>query len=316
MMPLLRPGEDLDQYRLLELVASGGMASVFRAIDTNTGSVVAIKLPHPEAECDVVFYDRFAREAQIGQEMDHPGVLKVFHYENRSRVYMVTEWVEGRLLRAILAEEGRLNPSRAIGIALSICEVLDYLHEHGVVHRDLKPENIMVGPRDQVKLIDFGIAGRAGSRRLTFGKLSNLMGTVDYISPEQVRGKRSDARADIYALGVILYEMLTGQVPFRAENPLAALNARLMTDPIPPRDANPSLSPQLEQILYSALERDPNQRYANVGEFAYFLRRPSAVSLSPRPAPQRVTKRLLLYSALAALPASIFALLLLVAARQ
>ena len=315
MMPALQPGEDLDQYRLLELIARGGMASVFRAIDTETGQLVAIKVPHPEAECDVVFYDRFAREAQIGQEMDHPAVLKVFRYENHSRVYTVTEWVEGRLLRTILAEEGRLDPARAIAITLAIADALDYLHAHGIVHRDLKPENIMVGRLDQVKLIDFGIAARAGSRRLTFGKLSSVMGTADYISPEQVRGRRGDSRSDIYALGVILYEMLTGALPFPGDSPLEVMNARLKTNPIAPRHINPGISPQLEEILYRVLERDPSQRCPSAAEFAHYLRRPSGVPLLPRSS-QGAAQRFLVYSALAAIPASIFALLLFVAAHQ
>ncbi|PYT20408.1 MAG: serine/threonine protein kinase, partial [Acidobacteria bacterium] len=132
--------------------------------------------------------------------------MKVFGDENRSRVYMVMEWLEGRLLRHIMREQGKLPQERAIRIAIAICDVLDYIHRHGVVHRDLKPENIMLDSEDHVKLIDFGIAGLAGARRLTFGKLSQVMGTPDYISPEQVKGKRGDGRTDIYSLGIILYE--------------------------------------------------------------------------------------------------------------
>ena len=124
------------------------------------------------------------------------------------------EWVEGQLLRRMLSEQGKLPPERALRIAVGICEALEYIHDQGVVHRDLKPENVMVDAEDHIKLIDFGIARLAGARRLTFGKLSQVMGTPDYISPEQVRGKRGDARSDICAVGVMLYEMLTGTTPF------------------------------------------------------------------------------------------------------
>ena len=152
---------------------------------------------------------------------------------------MVMEWVDGQLLRQILSEQKKLPPERAVRITLGICDALDYIHSHGVVHRDLKPENIMVDADDNIKLIDFGIAGNEGARRLTFAKLSQAMGTPDYISPEQVKGKRGDARSDIYALGVMLYEMLTGKAPFQGPNPFAIMNDRLLNNPIPPREIDP-----------------------------------------------------------------------------
>ena len=216
-MSSLHPGDQLDHYRIERLVARSGMASIFRGTDTRTGRAVAIKVPHPEMEGDPLFFDRFQREEEIGKKLDHPGVVKVLNGEERSRRYMVLEWVDGKLLRELLNEEKKLPPERAIKIALGLCKALDYIHSQGVVHRDLKPENIMVDAEDRIKLIDFGIAANAGSRRLTFAKLTEAMGTPDYISPEQVKGKRGDARSDIYALGVMLYELLVGSPPIDAK---------------------------------------------------------------------------------------------------
>jgi serine/threonine protein kinase len=316
----VHPGEQLDHYRIEGLVARSGMASIYRGTDLRSGRPVAIKIPHPEMESDPVFFERFHREEEIGRKLDHPAVMKVLVDDDRSDVYMVMEWVEGRLLRQILTEEKKLSAERAIKIALGICDALGYIHKHGVVHRDLKPENVMVDAEDRVKLIDFGVAGSAGTRRITFTKLSEALGTPDYISPEQVSGKRGDARTDLYALGIILYEMLTGQVPFRGNNAFLIMNDRLLNNPVPPREVDPSVSPQLQEIIYRALERDPKNRYASAHEFAWDLQHRDEVGVSERPELHDWRRRrspwprkILLYVSLALIPIVIFALLLYVA---
>jgi eukaryotic-like serine/threonine-protein kinase len=321
-MTPLHPGDQLDHYRIDALVARSGMASIFRATDLLTGRQVAIKVPHPEMESDPVFFERFQREQEIGAKLDHPGVMKVFTDEDRSQVYMVMEWVDGRLLRQVLNEQRKFPVERAVRIALAICDTLDYIHTHGVVHRDLKPENIMVDAEDRIKLIDFGIAANVGSRRITFAKLSQTMGTPDYISPEQVRGKRGDARSDLYALGVMLYEMLTGKVPFTGPNAFVIMNDRLLNNPIPPRQIDPAISPQLQEIIYRAIEREPKNRYASAREFARDLQHPEQVGVSERPElhdwrkrRRPWTRRILFYLMLALIPIVIFGLLLLLAKR-
>jgi len=312
----LHPGAELDHYRIEKLAARSGMASIYRATDERTGRPVAIKIPHPEVESDPLFFDRFKREEEIGRKLDHPGVMKVLGEEDRSRVYMVMEWVDGRLLRQILIETKKLPIERAIRIALGISEALEYIHSHGVIHRDLKPENIMVDSEDRIKLIDFGLAGGAGMRRLTFAKFTQAMGTPDYISPEQVKSKRGDARSDVYTLGVMLYEMLTGDVPFHGPNAFAIMNDRLMNNPVPPRELNPEISPQLQEIIYRAMERNPANRYASAREFARDLRNPDQVGVAERPELRDWKRRrspwvkqVLFYIFLAMIPIVIFGLL-------
>lgn len=247
------------------------MASIYRATDLRDGRQVAIKLPRAGTETDPNILERFRREEQIGAALDHPNVMHTFPVHERSRLYMVMEWVQGRLLREILAEEGKLSQERAVGITLRILDALEYIHGRGIVHRDLKPENIMADEQDRVKLIDFGIASKHGARRLTFTGFSPALGTPDYIAPEQVKGKRGDQRSDLYAMGIMLYEMLIGRVPFSGPSPLAVMNERLLHSPMLPRAAEPSISPQLREVLYRALEREPKNRYATAHEFIFDL---------------------------------------------
>ena len=313
-------GERLDDFCIESLAAQSGMATVYRATDMRDGRVVAIKIPHFEVESDPLLFDRFKREEEIGKRLDHPGVIKVFANDNPSRVYLVMQWAEGRLLRRLLEDEKRLPIERAVHLTVEICEALNYIHAQGVVHRDLKPENIMVDSDDRIKLMDFGIASSAGARRLTFGKLTRTMGTADYISPEQVKSNRGDARSDLYAVGVMLYEMLTGELPFNGPNALAAINDRLLNDPIPPRELNPQISPELQEVVYRALERNPANRYASAREFANDLRNPDSVGVADRSElknwkVRRSTrpKKVLYCVALALIPILVMTLLLLVA---
>jgi serine/threonine protein kinase len=316
---VLEPGTELDSYRIEAPVAKSGMATIFRATDTRDGRTVALKIPHPDMEADPILFDRFKREAAIGERLHHPNVMRVYGGEHRSRIYMVMEWCEGRLLRKIL-DEGRLPRERALHIAKEILKALEYIHSNGVVHRDLKPENILVDEHDHIKLIDFGIAGDSASRRLTYANFTATLGTPDYIAPEQVKGKRGDARTDLYSMGVILYEMLTGKLPFSGPSPMAAMNDRVLNHPIPPSVADPSITPQLQEILYRALERDPKNRYSSAQEFLHDLQHPDQVGVEDRAEirdwknrKSHLSRRILYYSALAMIPVVILLIMVLIA---
>lgn len=315
----IEAGSQIDSYRIDAPIARSGMASIFRATDLRDNRVVALKIPHPDMEADPILFDRFQREAGIGEKLNHPKVMRVYGGEKRSRIYMVMEWCQGRLLRKIL-DEGRIPRDRAIRIAIGILGALDYIHSNGVVHRDLKPENIMVDEEDNIKLIDFGIASDSAARRLTYANFTATLGTPDYISPEQVKGKRGDGRSDIYAMGVILYEMLTGKLPFSGPSPLAAMNDRLLNHPTPPSVADPSISPQLQEILYRALERDPRNRYAKAHDFQWDLEHLDQVGVEDRAEirdwqkrKSHLSRKILYYTALALIPVAVLLLMMLVA---
>jgi eukaryotic-like serine/threonine-protein kinase len=276
-MPEPAPGDQIDQYQLEELVARSGMASIFKARDTLSGETVALKIPHMQFESDVVFFERFQREEEICQRLDHPNIVKVFKPRNKTGIYVAMEYVEGKSIRALLDEQRPLPQARALAIAQQICEALVYLHEHGVVHRDLKPENILLTAEGLIKILDFGIALDKSARRLTWFGLSSTLGTPDYIAPEQIAGRRGDVRTDVYAVGTMLYEMLTGHLPFSGPNAFAMMRAKTNDEPKPPSYFVPGFDPSLEAIIMKAIARAPRDRYQSAAELLQDLKNPAAV---------------------------------------
>jgi serine/threonine-protein kinase len=273
-------GERLDQYQLVDALARSGMASLFKGVDTESGTTVALKVPHMQFESDVVFFERFKREEEIGQKLDHPNLVKVLTPKHKSRMYLAMEFVEGQSLRARMNRGGKPAPlpvPEALDIARQVADALAYLHGKRIVHRDLKPENILITAEGQVKILDFGIALDESKRRLTWAGLSNTVGTPDYMAPEQVGGRRGDARTDVYALGTILYEMLTGHLPHTAANPHALMRLKAREEPQAPSYHVPGLDPSLEAIVLRAIERAPRDRHASAAELLAELRDPTAV---------------------------------------
>jgi serine/threonine protein phosphatase PrpC len=279
----VKPGEILDsRFEIDNVISRSGMATIYKAKDLETKQTVAVKIPHMQMESDAGSFARFQREAEIGEMLDHPNILKFIKVPNKSRPYIVTEYLEGKSLSNVLNEVRPLPIPDAVQIASYVCGALAHMHEHKVVHRDLKPQNIMLCNDGSLRIIDFGIAKSMEMRRLTFAGFTPAMGTPDYMAPEQVKGKRGDERTDIYSLGAVLYEMTTGSVPFEGPNPFVVMNSRITGDPIAPRKVNPQISEQLEEIILHAMEREPHKRYQSAAVMKAELDDPESVKVTGR----------------------------------
>lgn len=269
MTTIYTPGAHIDHYEIIRMLGHGGMNRVYLANDLEGERKVVLKFPNEDLIGDIAVFERYRREAEIGSRLHHPHVQHLLNVdEKRQEEYLVVEYIEGQTLRKILEErEGEpLPPDEALRITKQICGALAYCHEHGVYHRDIKPENIMLQSDGSVKIIDFGIALLQGARRVTWRGLSETVGTPDYMSPEQLRGERGAAGSDIYAVGILLYEMLCGRTPFDGENVFAIMNQHISYDPPSILQYNSQLSPALVTVVMRAIRRDPEKRYKTMRE--------------------------------------------------
>jgi serine/threonine protein kinase len=249
------------------------MGSVYRAYDSRLRRWVALKIMHADLGLRPGFVDRFIREAQVAAMLEHPNIVTVYDIEPvGDSIQMVMSWIDGRDLQQILEREGGLEPDRAERLLTQMAAALDHAHlrDRPVLHRDIKPSNIMIGPNERVILTDFGIARLMGDVSLT--QAGQIVGTPAFMAPEVVQGAEADGRADVYALGVVLYRMLTGQAPFQAQTPLALLHAHVHTPPPAPRTVVPTLPPGVDQVLARALAKDPNARFQTAGALAWAFR--------------------------------------------
>lgn len=300
----LQVGDKLDQFALTEVLSRTGMATVFKATDEASGHPVVLKVPNAACESDIVFFQRFEREQEIGERVSHPNVVRVLNPGEKSRVYIAMEFLEGESLRERLNTKGPLTQELAISIALQVGSALSHLHEHGVVHRDVKPENVFILPNGgEIKLLDFGIALLESARRLTWSGLSNVLGTPDYMAPEQIRGRRGDTRTDVYALGTLLYEMLSGHLPFEAPDSYSLMHAKTHGAPRRLREVCPEVSPEIDAIVMKAIARDPRDRYACVDTFSVDLLDPHAAALILRSEVETLKRRSTWIHQLGAAPA-------------
>jgi eukaryotic-like serine/threonine-protein kinase len=260
-------GQPFDgRYRVLGRLGVGGMATVYLAEDSSLGRKVALKVMAERYSDDGEFVERFRREAQAAARLNHPNIIAVYDRgEADGRPYIAMEYLQGRTLKQVIQAEGPLPPERALAIAMQVLAGLRYAHEHGVVHRDVKPHNVLVGDDGRIKVTDFGIA-HAGDPQMT--EVGSIVGTAQYLSPEQARGRAVGPQTDIYSLGVVLYEMLAGRVPFEGDSSVA-IAMQHVSDPAPPlRALAPDVPESLALVVAHAMLKDPTQRYASADEFA------------------------------------------------
>jgi serine/threonine-protein kinase len=278
---MLQIGDQFERFQIREHIAQGGMADIYRAYDLVNRRDVVLKIPDKMMIGDPAQYERFQRELEVLNTLDHPAILHGLGSGQYNRIpYLATELIKGKSLRDIIAASAPLPPDQAVPLMRKIAEGMAYCHDHGVVHRDLKPENILITDEGQPVIMDFGLALTKGSHRVTYANLSATAGTPDYMAPEQIEGQRGDPRTDLYALGTMSYEMLSGALPFSADNNFAVMQLHL--NGVAPRldKVQPAVSLELAAIIAKCLQRHPDDRYADLHAFIAALDRPETADLA------------------------------------
>ena len=261
-----------NRYELVEFIGKGGMALVYRAIDKRTGHNVAVKILRPEYNQDAEFCSRFEREAVAASKMSHHNIVNLLDVgQDDNMRYLVMEYVRGQTLKDVIKQKGSLKPEVAAQIGICILSAMQHAHKNGIIHRDIKPQNILVDSEGLIKVGDFGIARVVGSNTISTDDM--VMGSVHYFSPEQAKGETVTAASDLYSVGVVLYEMLTGRPPFDGETPIAIAMQHIGSKAQPIREINPSVPPAMERVVEKAMEKRPERRYQSALEMAQDLQR-------------------------------------------
>ncbi len=259
------------RYRATERIGSGGMADVYKAVDETLGRTVAIKVLHAHYANDPGFVARFRQEAQAAANLSHPNIVNIYDWgKDDDTYYIVMEYVRGTDLKALVQQNGPMDPYKAADYCAQVCAALSVAHGYDIIHRDIKPQNIVLTPDGTIKVMDFGIA-RAGNTTMT--QTGSVLGTAHYVSPEQAQGKPLGAASDLYSLGVVLYELTTGELPFNGDSPVSVALKQVNEDPIPPRQIDPDIPPSLEAVVLRAMQKNPQDRYASAEEMRRDLTR-------------------------------------------
>jgi serine/threonine-protein kinase len=272
MIMMLQIGDQFDRFQIRSHMAQGGMADIYRAYDLMSGQEVVLKIPNKMLIGDPAQYERFQRELEVMNELSHPAIQKGLGSGQFNRTpYLVTAFIDGRSMREVIDKDSPMPPERAIPLIHKIAEGMAYCHANDVVHRDLKPENILITQDDQPVILDFGLALTKGARRVTYANFTPTAGTPDYMSPEQIEGQRGDVRTDVYAVGTMLYELLTGHLPFTGDS-YEVVIAQHLRGAIPRLDKQqPGISPQLAAVVARTLQRNPDERHPDMNALIYDL---------------------------------------------
>jgi serine/threonine-protein kinase len=277
----LQIGDQFDHFQIRNHIAKGGMSDIYCAYDLLSVKDVVLKIPDRMSIGDPAQYERFQRELEVMRTLNHPAVQRgLSSGKFNNTPYLVTEMIDGESMRDVIQKAAPYSEEDAVSLIKKIADGLLHCHQHDIIHRDLKPENILITSEGQPIILDFGLALTKNAHRVTYANLSGAAGTPDYMSPEQIEGKRGDQRTDVYAVGIMLYELIKGEVPFHGDNNLAVM-AQHLQGAIPRLDKEvKGISPQLAAIVAKCLQRNPATRYGDMSQFLYDLENPDKVDIS------------------------------------